>query len=52
MGNALRAAAPAMVFEVLERKFRRVSACEAEIILFMVQVLFRRPIRARLFNRE
>src|SRR3954464_10204185 len=35
MGNALSAAAPAMVLEVLERKLRRVSASEAEIILFM-----------------
>src|ERR1051325_4402007 len=49
-GSAASAAAPARVLEVCERKVRRVSASEAEMILFMALV-FRRPIRAALFNR-
>jgi hypothetical protein len=35
MGSVLNAAAPAIVLEVLDKKVRRVNACEAEIILFM-----------------
>lgn len=35
MGSALKAAAPAIVLDVLERKLRRVSDRETEIILFM-----------------
>src|SRR4051812_36299385 len=35
MGRTLKAAAPASVLEVLERKLRRVRACVTGIILFM-----------------
>jgi hypothetical protein len=38
MGSADKAAAPARVLDDLERKLLRVSACSAEMILFMVVV--------------